>query len=141
MTPARTLWVPKTRSVLIEVAKTRPARLLGALLGLRPGNQRVPPHDERPDARGARLGERTTRSERAARHSRAGPPGSQELSEVPVRCAPSLRHRGCPQSSFVKPVRLSQAEGEGFEPSSDETARNGFRDRRIRPLCHPSEEP
>ena len=28
--------------------------------------------------------------------------------------------------------------GEGFEPSSDETARNGFRDRRIRPLCHPS---
>jgi hypothetical protein len=33
---------------------------------------------------------------------------------------------------------LSEAEGEGFEPSSDETARNGFRDRRIRPLCHPS---
>src|SRR6266511_928365 len=30
------------------------------------------------------------------------------------------------------------AEGEGFEPSSDLTARNGFRDRRIRPLCHPS---
>jgi hypothetical protein len=35
---------------------------------------------------------------------------------------------------------LSEAEGEGFEPSSDETARNGFRDRRIRPLCHPSAE-
>src|SRR6266498_6034607 len=33
---------------------------------------------------------------------------------------------------------LSEAEGEGFEPSSDLTARNGFRDRRIRPLCHPS---
>src|SRR5438552_3428736 len=32
-----------------------------------------------------------------------------------------------------------KAEGEGFEPSSDLTARNGFRDRRIRPLCHPSE--
>ena len=32
-----------------------------------------------------------------------------------------------------------QAEGEGFEPSSDPEARNGFRDRRIRPLCHPSE--
>ena len=32
-----------------------------------------------------------------------------------------------------------EAEGEGFEPSSDGTARNGFRDRRIRPLCHPSE--
>ena len=36
---------------------------------------------------------------------------------------------------------LSLAEGEGFEPSSDLTARNGFRDRRIRPLCHPSAEP
>jgi hypothetical protein len=34
-----------------------------------------------------------------------------------------------------------EAEGEGFEPSSDLTARNGFRDRRIRPLCHPSTEP
>jgi hypothetical protein len=34
---------------------------------------------------------------------------------------------------------LYQAEGEGFEPSSDPEARNGFRDRRIRPLCHPSE--
>jgi hypothetical protein len=31
-------------------------------------------------------------------------------------------------------------EGEGFEPSTDLTARNGFRDRRIRPLCHPSEK-
>src|SRR5438067_1999297 len=36
-------------------------------------------------------------------------------------------------------MRFSEeAEGEGFEPSSDLTARNGFRDRRIRPLCHPS---
>jgi hypothetical protein len=33
----------------------------------------------------------------------------------------------------------TEAEGEGFEPSSDPRARNGFRDRRIRPLCHPSE--
>ena len=32
----------------------------------------------------------------------------------------------------------SRAEGERFELSSDLTARNGFRDRRIRPLCHPS---
>src|SRR5438067_5385918 len=39
-------------------------------------------------------------------------------------------------------MRFSEeAEGEGFEPSSDLTARNGFRDRRIRPLCHPSAEP
>ena len=33
---------------------------------------------------------------------------------------------------------VNGAEGEGFEPSSDPKARNGFRDRRIRPLCHPS---
>jgi hypothetical protein len=33
---------------------------------------------------------------------------------------------------------LGQAEGEGFEPSIRLTTDNGFRDRRIRPLCHPS---
>ena len=30
------------------------------------------------------------------------------------------------------------AEGEGFEPSNDESAVNGFRDRRFQPLSHPS---
>ena len=35
-------------------------------------------------------------------------------------------------------IGRNEAEGEGFEPSRDETAPNGFRDRRIRPLCHPS---
>lgn len=30
------------------------------------------------------------------------------------------------------------AEGEGFEPSKDVTALNGFRDRPIQPLWHPS---
>ena len=34
--------------------------------------------------------------------------------------------------------RPEKAEGEGFEPSTGLTTRNGFRDRRIRPLCHPS---
>jgi uncharacterized protein YbjQ (UPF0145 family) len=29
-------------------------------------------------------------------------------------------------------------EGEGFEPSNDESAVNGFRDRRFQPLSHPS---
>ncbi len=32
-----------------------------------------------------------------------------------------------------------KAEGEGFEPSIRLTTDNGFRDRRIRPLCHPSD--
>ena len=31
-----------------------------------------------------------------------------------------------------------KAEGEGFEPSKDETALNGFRDRPVQPLRHPS---
>jgi hypothetical protein len=38
-----------------------------------------------------------------------------------------------------EPASLNgKAEGEGFEPSTGLTTRNGFRDRRIRPLCHPS---
>ena len=37
-------------------------------------------------------------------------------------------------NGFLAPL----AEGEGFEPSSELAPRNGFRDRRIRPLCHPS---
>jgi hypothetical protein len=35
-------------------------------------------------------------------------------------------------------VEAWEAEGEGFEPSIRLTTDNGFRDRRIRPLCHPS---
>ena len=31
---------------------------------------------------------------------------------------------------------ITLAEREGFEPSMDETAHTGFRDRRIQPLCH-----
>src|SRR4051812_32825379 len=34
-----------------------------------------------------------------------------------------------------------RAEGEGFEPSVDETAHNGFRDRPVQPLRHPSVRP
>jgi hypothetical protein len=35
---------------------------------------------------------------------------------------------GCPRSRLLKAVLTQEAEGEGFEPSSDVTARNGFRD-------------
>jgi hypothetical protein len=41
------------------------------------------------------------------------------------------------QSSCDKPT---SAEGEGFEPSVDRKAHNGFRDRPVQPLRHPSEE-
>src|SRR5262249_44163199 len=50
----------------------------------------------------------------------------------------SVGLRDGPQSLRPCGIAACEAEGEGFEPSSDETARNGFRDRRIRPLCHPS---
>ena len=43
-----------------------------------------------------------------------------------------------PESGIAPVSGKGGAEGEGFEPSSDPKARNGFRDRRIRPLCHPS---
>jgi hypothetical protein len=42
-----------------------------------------------------------------------------------------------PEADFLAGTRL-KAEGEGFEPSIRLTTDNGFRDRRIRPLCHPS---
>jgi hypothetical protein len=53
------------------------------------------------------------------------------------RCGPKdRRHPHRSGSPTQEP--LDQAEGEGFEPSIRLTTDNGFRDRRIRPLCHPS---
>jgi hypothetical protein len=43
-----------------------------------------------------------------------------------------------PESRSTKRLPGVKAEGEGFEPSIRLTTDNGFRDRRIRPLCHPS---
>ena len=50
-----------------------------------------------------------------------------------------MRARGRRRHKRNNDNEEKRAEGEGFEPSSDPRARNGFRDRRIRPLCHPSE--
>jgi hypothetical protein len=55
-------------------------------------------------------------------------------------CERSLKHPGHlsnPESRLTKRF-LAKTEGEGFEPSIRLTTDNGFRDRRIRPLCHPS---
>ena len=55
-------------------------------------------------------------------------------------CSSSLRTqtaRGALRTAC--PSGSQQAEGEGFEPSIRLTTDNGFRDRRIRPLCHPSD--
>ena len=49
-----------------------------------------------------------------------GPPGSYGLRTTSERFA------------------FGSAEGVGFEPTGPETRSNGFRDRHIRPLCHPS---
>src|SRR5712671_3940668 len=43
-----------------------------------------------------------------------------------------------PRNRPTTPTQAGEAEGEGFEPSIRLTTDNGFRDRRIRPLCHPS---
>ena len=45
---------------------------------------------------------------------------------------PIERRRLLPRKTTV----TEQTEREGFEPSMDETAHTGFRDRRIQPLCH-----
>ena len=42
----------------------------------------------------------------------------------------------CPDHQAIPRIPCNVAEGEGFEPSMDETAHTGFRDRRIQPLCH-----
>src|SRR5690349_13580586 len=49
-------------------------------------------------------------------------------------------HRPSADGKFAANSRiwLYKAEGEGFEPSMDVSAHNGFQDRRIQPLCHPS---
>jgi hypothetical protein len=59
----------------------------------------------------------------------------------PLTCPAALRRT--PRARSRNPAQhagssAQEAEGEGFEPSTDGTAGNGFRDRRIRPLCHPS---
>ena len=46
---------------------------------------------------------------------------------------PGFRRRRARRHALV-------AEGEGFEPSVDRKAHNGFRDRPVQPLRHPSEE-
>ena len=47
--------------------------------------------------------------------------------------------RDTPQTRYRCGFTACSAEREGFEPSTSLTTRNGFRDRRIRPLCHLSE--
>jgi hypothetical protein len=95
--------------------RSQPARIVGSVLGIRP-----PPD----------LGDRAP----VVRQWTAGP---QRLSAIVSGTGD--KGFGRPKPACSSGFRLVRAEGEGFEPSRDETAPNGFRDRRIRPLCHPSE--
>jgi hypothetical protein len=81
-------------------------------------------HVRRRQSRGVALGRR---------------PSGSEPSRLPSVIVRRCRRRDSLPSVCSRVFRMSQAEGEGFEPSSDPEARNGFRDRRIRPLCHPSD--
>ena len=65
-----------------------------------------------------------------------GAPGSEELDAL---ADGSLHVRYPGIRSRQQAVWWEKAEGEGFEPSIRLTTDNGFRDRRIRPLCHPSD--
>jgi hypothetical protein len=47
-------------------------------------------------------------------------------------------HTGATKSLQIGGLAGSKTEGEGFEPSVDRKAHNGFRDRPVQPLRHPS---
>jgi hypothetical protein len=63
----------------------------------------------------------------------------------PTRADPTSastpRPRERPRARSTGGIAGSEAEGEGFEPSVDRIAHNGFRDRPVQPLRHPSERP
>ena len=62
---------------------------------------------------------------------------SARVTGVPRECEPRLGGREQVRAEQVLFLRARQsAEREGFEPSSDQMTRTGFRDRRIQPLCH-----
>ena len=59
--------------------------------------------------------------------------GREGSTEAPTR--DTSRHQ---QNPHTERNSALQAEGEGFEPSKDLKALNGFRDRPVQPLRHPS---
>ena len=69
------------------------------------------------------------------------PARARIVPSLAVECGSDLPS-GRPEPPFVfrtgKRITAREAEGEGFEPSRDLAAPNGFRDRPVQPLRHPS---
>src|SRR4051812_9572830 len=64
---------------------------------------------------------------------------SQGLRVLLGAARPGARSAACTPSPIHRiGFGMDRAEGRGFEPPIRLTTDNGFRDRRIRPLCHPS---
>jgi hypothetical protein len=60
------------------------------------------------------------------------------MAVAPSAQAAGIRRLSRPIAQEARALFVFAAEGEGFEPSDDVAAVNGFQDRRIQPLCHPS---
>jgi hypothetical protein len=56
-------------------------------------------------------------------------------------CVRARTQRAGRRSAATTPDWVCEAEGPGFEPGRPLTRPNGFQDRRIQPLCHPSAGP
>ncbi len=106
------------RQLLIAAAATSEESLYGLHVGTE--KIRLPGRDESSATAAARMTDGLTRL---------------DVEPELRREAASVREAAHTRSSW-----LEEAEGEGFEPSIRLTTDNGFRDRRIRPLCHPSIE-
>ena len=63
--------------------------------------------------------------------------GASRGPEGPTEAAERHTHE-VPQPHSQSGITALQAEGEGFEPSKRLTTLNGFRDRPVQPLRHPS---
>jgi hypothetical protein len=112
---------------------------------LRPDERRAlqPEHVERSRSEGME-GRRLDRPSRAEAHlcinlHRLGGSTRRRCRHLGHSSVTSQHLPTMPESRSTRRDSACGAEREGFEPSTSLTTRNGFRDRRIRPLCHLSE--
>ena len=130
---------PSTRTSRAPAARARPARCPS------PGRgpARMPDAaarwrwQRRPTSPGATYASSASQSvENRGRGSPRGAISGQGLAPRSVRSVVASA-----SVALSNAVAGLEAEGEGFEPSVDRKAHNGFRDRPVKPLRHPSEAP